>query len=265
MLHTMLDAYRCTDAKLNDMRAIYNTISKITDKMGVITIIPPIIVPYYYGTEQSDDGISAFVLLKGGHLTIHTFPERECYFVDLLYGGFFNAEKFNNLLFRELPYESHTISNIDRRFDIKEQQKNISIDQNRDFGPHYLIKNNDEISLDIGKIYSFLDRLPPLVNMTPIMRPVVITDHIKIPTIISGMTMIAQSHIALHYNIEVKNFFADIFSCSFIDCDNIKSCIESELSVSCENILISRGSKHANLLPSREEINIRFAKWRENI
>jgi S-adenosylmethionine/arginine decarboxylase-like enzyme len=262
----MLDAYQCSDAKLNDMRAIYNTISKITEILDISTIMPPVVVPYYYGSEQSDDGISAFVLLKGGHFTIHTFPERQCYFVDLLYDGFFNADKFTALFGRELPFENSKINNVDRRFCIKGQQiKSGAIDKDKDFGPHYLIHNTDEILLDINKIYKFLDSLPPSINMTPIMRPMVITDNIKSPNFISGMTMIAQSHIALHYSIVSKNFFSDIFSCSFIDCKDITSRIEGELSVKCENVLISRGSKHANLLPSRDEITARYDRWRENI
>lgn len=265
MLHIMLDAYQCTDAKLNDMLAVYGTISKITNDLNVSTIMPPIVIPYYYGTEQSDDGISAFVLLKEGHFTIHTFPERECYFVDLLYNGFFSAEKFENILSKELPFKSRIINNIDRRFDIKDQRKNLSIDENTDFGPHYLIRNKSELSLDIEKIYTFLDCLPPSVNMTPIMRPVVITDSIKSPSVISGMTMIAQSHIALHYNIVSKSFFADIFSCSFIHCEDITENVERGLGVKCENVLISRGSKHANRLPTRDEIIARYSGWRDNI
>ena len=266
MLHVMLDAYQCSDTKLNDMYSIYNTIAKVTDILNVTTITPPIVIPYYYGCEQFDDGISAFVLLKGGHFTIHTFPERECYFVDLLYNGFFNADKFENILSKELPFEFRKINNVDRRFNIESQQdKNNSIDEIKDFGPHYLIRNRNEISLDIEKIYIFLDRLPPSINMTPIMRPIVITDEIKSPEFISGMTMIAQSHIALHYNIKSKSFFADIFSCSFINCNDITSIIEKILDISCENVLISRGSKHTSHLHSRSEIINRYAKWRENI
>ncbi len=265
MLHIMLDAYKCTDPKMNDLRAIYETVSKITDSLGVFTIMPPIVVPYYYGTEQADDGISAFVLLKGGHFTIHTFPQRECYFVDLLYDGFFNAERFKGILSKELPFESFKICDIDRRFSIKEQQKQAAIDENKDFGPHFLIRNLKEVRLDINKIYSFLDNLPQSINMTPIMRPIVITDNIKKPEIISGLSMIAQSHMALHYNIASQSFFADIFSCSFIDCSDITQRIEKELGVKCENVLISRGSKHANLLPEREDIAARFSRWRDNI
>ncbi|MCL2218336.1 MAG: S-adenosylmethionine decarboxylase [Chitinispirillia bacterium] len=268
MIHIMLDAYGCTDTKLDDIRAVYAIVSKIANVLGVATIMPPIVVPYYYGTAQADDGISAFVLLREGHLTIHTFPERECYFVDVLYNDFFNADRFESVLLKELPFKLRIINYVDRRSDIKsQQQKDAEIDVSTDFGPHYLIRNKREnnVILDIGKIYIFLDNLPLLINMTPIMRPVVITDKIKSPNIISGMTMIAQSHIALHYNITSKSFFADIFSCSFVDCKDITKYIEEGLGVGCENILISRGSKHVHRAQTRKDTIARCAAWRENI
>ncbi|MCL2063391.1 MAG: S-adenosylmethionine decarboxylase [Candidatus Cloacimonetes bacterium] len=265
MEHIMLDAYKCSDSKLNDMRALYNTISKITDYLSLKTIMPPIIIPYFYGKEQSDDGISAFVLLKGGHFTIHTFPERECYFVDLLYSSFFDSDKFVLVLKKELPYGTEKIYNINRNVNINEQKAKTIIDENKDFGPHYLIKNLETISLDFSRIYAILDKLPPKLSMTPIMRPMVITDNVKKPIFISGMTMIAESHIALHYNIEEKTCFADIFSCQFINCSDFKLYIENELGVACENELITRGSKHAHLLPTRDDIVERFSNWRNNI
>jgi len=261
----MLDAYKCTDEKAADMSSIYSVISRLTHSLGVKTIAPPILVPYYYGKEKADDGISAFVLLKGGHFTIHTFPERECYFVDMLYDGFFNPEKFQQILSKELPFGVFKIASIDRRFDVISQQKDLRIDECKDFGPHYLIKGENEIELNIDKIYHFLDRLPPKVNMTPIMRPYVMTDALKKPTYISGITMIAESHIALHYHIETKTFFADVFSCSFVDAAKVQKEIEKELGVKCENALISRGSKHTHRLPSREEFTSRYDNWRENI
>lgn len=265
MFHVMFDAYKCTDSKMNNMRAVYDSVTKITDILGVATVMPPIVVPYYYGKEQSDDGISSFVLLRGGHFTIHTFPERGCYFVDMLYDGFFNVEKFGITLSKEFPSESFKTNIVDRRFDIKEQQKKVLIDPSKDFGPHYLIRNTNEVFLDLNKIYSFLDHLPLSIDMTPIMRPVVVTDNIKKPNTISGIMVIAQSHIALHYDIVSKKFYADIFSCSFVDCDDITSCIERELGTKCEIVLISRGSKHANILSGRDETIVRNARWLENI
>ena len=264
MLHIMIDAYGSDSPKLDNLKSVYDSIVKITNFVGVKTIMPPSLVPYYYGSVKEDDGISAFVLLKGGHFTIHTFPQRECYFVDMLYDGFVSESKLLEILNIELPYEHEIVHELDRRFEVTEQVVS-HIDENKDFGPHYLMHNLEPIELDMDKIYHFLDVVPVLINMDPITRPTVITDKVDEPEIISGLTVIAQSHIALHYYKNEKRFWLDIFSCSFIECDNIINTVENLLGISCEWRLISRGSKHVDKLTERDEYISRFNAWQENI
>ena len=76
MLHIMLDAYQANAEDLGDLRKIYDKIHKITNYLSVKTVMPPITIPYYYGRIKEDDGISAFVLLRGGHFTILTLLYR---------------------------------------------------------------------------------------------------------------------------------------------------------------------------------------------
>ena len=268
MLHIMMDVYDSKTAKLNNLEAIYETIYKVTNFSGVKTVMPPILVPYYYGKVKEDDGISAFVFLKGGHFTIHTFPEHECYFVDLLYDKFVQEDKLVEVLSRELPFEIKNIQTVDRRFNIEEQfnpKYETNIDVESDFGPHYLIKTTEKCELSIDRIYHFLDALPKKIHMDSILRPIVITDKIKDHTFISGINVIAQSHIAVHYNVEEKLAYIDVFSCSFIDCNDLPRVIESEIGVKCECVLIGRGSKHASKITTREEVIERYNKWQENI
>lgn len=261
----MVDAYGCDSPRMDNLKSIYDSIVKITSYVGVKTIMPPSLVPYYYGTVREDDGISAFVLLKGGHFTIHTFPQRECYFVDMVYDGYVNEAKILEVLRMELPYKKENINTLDRRFDVEKQLELTGIDEMRDFGPHYLMHNLEEVNLDMDEIFTFLDKLPVLINMDPITRPLVITDKVYDSEIISGITVIAQSHIALHYYKAEKRFWLDVFSCSFIDCDHIIRTIEEMLGVPCEWRLISRGSKHTSKLTERNEYISRFNSWQENI
>lgn len=264
MLHVMIDAYGSKSPNLDNLKAIYDGIIKITNFLGLKTIMPPSLIPYYYGSVKEDDGISAFVLLKGGHFTIHTFPQRECYFVDVLYDGFVNESKLTEVLREEFPFERNIVHSVDRRFEIEKQIK-AEIDEKRDFGPHYLMRNILPVSLEMSKIYEFLDVVPVLINMDPISRPTVITDKVDDPEIISGITIIAQSHIALHYYKNENRFWLDIFSCSFIECENIINTIENLLGCEVEWRLISRGSKHTDKITERNEYISRFNIWQENI
>ncbi len=265
MLHIMFDAYQANADDISDLRIVYEKIHKITNYMLVETIMPPSLIPYYYGKVKEDDGISAFVLLKGGHFTIHTFPERECYFVDMLYDGFISADKLTEILSIEFPFGSKIINVVDRRFNISAQTPVGNVNETEDFGPHYLIKTREPKEFNIDMIYTFLDQLPYKINMDPIARPTVITDNIMRPKIYSGLTVIAQSHIAFHYYKKSKMAYIDVFSCSFIDCANFQRQIEEALGVECESVLISRGSKHSKKFAMREDIIERYNSWQENI
>ena len=265
MLHIMMDAYRANPDDLADLRMVYEKIYKVTNYLSVKTIMPPSLVPYYYGRVKEDDGISAFVLLKGGHFTIHTFPERECSFVDILYDGFINVDKFVEVLSCEFPFGSKMLNVVDRRFNIEDQTPFEGISETEDFGPHYLIKTLDPADLDMDAIYSFLDRLPTKINMDPIARPLVITDSVNDPQIISGLTVIAQSHIAFHYYKHTGLAYIDIFSCSFINCQSLLEEVKGALGVRIESVLISRGSKHVKRLADREEVVDRYNGWQYNI
>ena len=265
MLHIMVDAYQANADDLADLRMVYEKIYKVTNHMQVETIMPPMLVPYYYGRVKEDDGISAFVLLKGGHFTIHTFPERECYFVDMLYDGFINEDKLLEVLSVEFPFGSKIVNAVDRRFALAPQTSGNYINEFEDFGPHYMIKTLEPIDFGMDRIYQFLDQLPCRINMDPISRPLVITDHVTEPTLYSGLTVIAQSHIAFHYYIETGMAYIDVFSCSFINCANFIKEIERELGVECEIVLISRGSKHVKKLAIRDEVIERYNAWQSNI
>ena len=44
------------------------------------------------------------MLLLGGHVTIHTFPLRNCYFVDIFYEKDFNENAVIDFFNDELPF-----------------------------------------------------------------------------------------------------------------------------------------------------------------
>ena len=59
--------------------------------------------------------------------------------------------------------------------------------------------------------------------------------------------------------------YIDIFSCSFINCEELLEEVERALGVSIESVLISRGSKHTTRLADREDYIDRYNAWQYNI
>jgi len=90
------------------------------------------------------------------------------------------------------------------------------------FGPHLMLDcfgcNQKKLS-DIDVIFDALDTLPAKIGMTKIMPPYVFKYQGTIPEDwgISGVVLIAESHISIHTFPEKDHAFIDIFSCKDFD------------------------------------------------
>ena len=207
-------------------------------------------------------GISAFTICRGGHVTIHTFPYRGCYFVDILTDEFFTTAEAESFFKQRLFATRIQSRSVDRRMIY--QSREPDIDVKKDFGPHYMIEVND-IDMSLEWIYQWLDTLAPKISMLPIIRPYVIYDKPVDPDYISGILVVAQSHIAVHYDIKAKSALIDIFSCEFLDDQTIRHIMEQSLGTNYKCYLVSRGSKHDDNY-KRKVVRINeSAAWKKHI
>lgn len=261
-LHFMMDAYGVVEEHSNNVMAIYEQLNYVANKLALEPVMPPFLVPYYYCDDAEDGGISAFIICRGGHITIHTFPYRSCYFVDVMSDNFFSASTAESV-FRHQLYASRIQSElIDRR--VIYSRPSLEVDKHNDFGPHYMIEVNDrEMTMDW--IYTWLDNVAEKINMLPITRPYVIYDSKENPTYISGMLVVAQSHIAVHYNIQEKKALIDIFSCAFLEGETIESILRQDFGENTRWCLYSRGSKHNNQYKRKEARTSVSKAWRNNL
>lgn len=262
-LHFMMDAYGVAEEHNNNVMAVYELLNSVAENLALQPVMPPFLVPYYYCEDAEDGGISAFIICKGGHVTIHTFPYRSCYFVDILTDEFFSASEAEGIFKRQLYAERVQSELIDRRA-IYLSEDEDTVDAHRDFGPHYMIEVSD-VDMTMESVYHWLDVVAPRINMLPISRPYVITDTVEEPSFISGILVVAQSHIAVHYDINERKALIDIFSCAFLEDDCIKSILAESFGENVRWRLCSRGSKH-NDQYKRKEIRTAVSKsWRNNI
>ncbi len=248
----MLDAYDCNFEQANSIMVVNNLLVTLATSLNIKPVMPPFVIPYYYCDVMEDGGISAFIICENGsHITIHTFPYRYCYFVDILTDQFFSENEAIDLICRQI-FAKNTMSNIvDRRFnDVGKNDLNSKLD----FGPHYMI-TVENIDVTMEKISKWLDCIAPKINMVPISRPYVIFDHATEPSYISSVLVVAQSHIAFHYSIAERIANIDIFSCSFLDEGVVESILEQSFGEDIKINLIARGSKHKHNIRYSEKYN----------
>ena len=96
------------------------------------------------------------------------------------------------------------------------------------FGPHLVLdcrKVNKEKCASVEFVSKFLYELPALVGMTYIIPPYVFNYKGLVPEDegVTGMIIIAESHITFHSFIHKDYFFFDCFSCKPFDVEFMKN------------------------------------------
>ncbi len=240
--HYMIDAYGCIAEQTNNFMLVNDFLINATHKLGMAPIMPPFVLPFYYCEDPEDVGISAFsIAAEGSHITIHTFPQRSCYFIDILTNTFLEEEEVADFVKNQLYASNLSIHTVDRR-DFEDTEGDV--DAHNDFGPHYMATISLPDGISFEGIYHWLDRIAPKINMQPISRPYVLFDRVRDPEVISGILVVAQSHIAFHYSIHEKVANVDIFSCSFLGNGIVEEILTQNFGDNVKIKLFARGSKH---------------------
>jgi S-adenosylmethionine decarboxylase len=92
------------------------------------------------------------------------------------------------------------------------------------YGPHLMLDLNecDPVILnDLDACFKLLNELPEMIRMTKITQPYVFRYSAPVPedSGITGVTIIAESHIPLHTYPKKRFVFVDLFSCKPFDVD----------------------------------------------
>ncbi|PMQ02491.1 MAG: adenosylmethionine decarboxylase [Dictyoglomus sp. NZ13-RE01] len=101
-------------------------------------------------------------------------------------------------------------------------------------GPHLVLDLYGcpkELLEDVNYIYRVLDELPTMIGMHKIMPPYVIRylpEEDPMDWGVSGVVIIAESHIAIHTWPDLNYVSIDIFSCKLFDIDKAKAIIEEK-------------------------------------
>jgi S-adenosylmethionine/arginine decarboxylase-like enzyme len=265
MFHYLYDAYNGYRSRLDDILLVHEFLEEVPLKLEVRPVMPPFVLPYYNGIVPEDCGISAFVFLAGGHFTLHTFSYRGAFFIDFLNPLGFDRKRLNCLIDDVFPAQKRFESYVNRT--AGERLARPAMDTKEDFGPHFFLDIDDYSGPDtMDGIFAYLDRLPSRIGMTPIIRPYVVKNRSEGEDVVSGLTMIAESHIALHVFKESRKACFDLFSCSFFDTVKIPLEIKKDLRGRVvRETLVSRGSKYKKYGETAAQ-KVKFSRaWLKNV
>ncbi|MBI5699812.1 adenosylmethionine decarboxylase [Candidatus Saganbacteria bacterium] len=128
------------------------------------------------------------------------------------------------------------------------------------FGPHLMLDcygcSKEKLS-DMDMIFDTLDKFPAKIGMHKIMPPYVFKYHGVVPDEwgVSGVVLIAESHLTIHTFPDKEHAFIDIFSCKDFDTNyainymtNLFEAREHEIQLS------SRGSEFPRVKEERKNL-----------
>ncbi len=257
MKHAMVDMYG-VKKDLESTITVNEIMNEMVTVLGLKAVMPPMNIPYYYCPNPADGGVSAFTLLDGGHITLHSFPFYGDLFIDIL------AEELSEADLRK--YIAKTFAPADMHlcfYDRDCGKSGASFNPEKDFGPHLMGVAVREKPLTMNEIYDILEAVPLSIDMHPILRPFVITNRVKDYTVISGITIIAESHIAIHQNIKTGKVYFDIYSCQFCENEKLFNVARKVLGEGALTDLISRGEKQEKTII--KSYSLSDNGWRKNI
>ena len=226
-----LDLYGCVNEYfgkgIEDSLSLYNLCCSLEKEINITYIFKPTIIPYFYGKNLEDDGVSCFCIFKEksslGFITLHTFNKRKVAYFDMV-----SSKKYLNVKEKICKLLNPKI--IKTGEDFKRDTWGIELTTN--------CKCLHPLNSDI--LYDLCQEIIKKINMTQIADTIVQ----KTENIIFVTTLIAESHIAIFYNINTKQLYVDIFSCKYYDSKNVLQILENNKIVVKDYKIKSRGIHH---------------------
>lgn len=261
MQHFIIDGFKGFRSRFDHIQLAQEVLEEMSAHLALQPAMPPFLLPYYNGVVAEDCGVSAFVLLRGGHMTLHTFSFREAFFADIVTAEAFDAQRAQQLFSAAYPCE---IVNTQLAQRYPGKISSVTPDSEADFGPHvFLDLANYAGPRSMDDLFDLFDRLPREISMTPIMRPYIIKgETAENGRFISAVTMIAESHIILHIFPDIDRAYFDLFSCQFFDYPTVIARIKELLPGDVLNdAIIGRGSKYHHLRTVREDKLTHAVSW----
>jgi S-adenosylmethionine decarboxylase len=112
----------------------------------------------------------------------------------------------------------------------------------------------------IEPIFDLLNSLPDQIGMTKIIQPYVFRYHGVVPEDwgVTGMVIIAESHISIHTFPEHKRFHMDVFSCKPFDSEAAMRIIDAALGVTSRAADVIRRPVVGEQIDAAGELHWRF-------
>lgn len=116
-MHLMLDAYNVPEAILDDMKLVYRFLYNVPEVINMTKLSTPLVVNADETAKGHDPGgISGVVLINESHISLHTFPKRGFFTLDVYSCNNFekDVKKLMKYIKKTYPYKKHDLQIVMR-------------------------------------------------------------------------------------------------------------------------------------------------------
>ena len=109
--HLILDAY--TGEKLDSVDFVKEFLLKSVDRIGMRAISEPLVI-YHKAKDNSESGVTGVIILAESNITIHTYPNKKWFCLDIYSCNEFDIEKTVTYLIKELDISKYKLKILKR-------------------------------------------------------------------------------------------------------------------------------------------------------
>jgi len=94
--HLTVDGYGAPRSLLSNYQLIFDLLNRLPEEIGMTKITQPYVFPYYCGQSEAGHpewGITGVVIIAESHISIHTYPEKGIFFMDVFSCKEFDTEE----------------------------------------------------------------------------------------------------------------------------------------------------------------------------
>ena len=110
--HMLVDVSNCDVEKLNDPSFIWKFLDELPGKIGMTKISPPYVLRF--PALEQVGGVTGFVIIAESHISIHTYPEKNYFFLDVFSCKEFDVNKTKKYIFRKFKVKEADVQVIKR-------------------------------------------------------------------------------------------------------------------------------------------------------
>lgn len=110
-LHLMIDGYGADPAKLDDAGLLFETLNDLPSMIGMRKLSTPVLARV---DEKGGEGISGIVMIYESHISIHTYPKKGFFSMDVYSCNSFDAARVVDAMRARYAFKDAEVQAVDR-------------------------------------------------------------------------------------------------------------------------------------------------------